>query len=640
MKKNFLTVFVAFLLSFMLVAISACKDGNQNVNTAHEIAVSWSAGVEGIFFTQGEDRILPKNGKLMTECDDDISIGVSLRQGYKQNKPVLKVDGKISDSYLVPVTAQSIEVTAVPNADIALTLGEGVGYKLVELRRVKEEVGYTSVVGIYLEEGYRKISSPKVNIIVVGAEYEAVASLAAWQLDEVQLKSEGYHSFYKVRVLEDTSIGVTGVVADTNDPVEFATVTHTGGEGYSLRALIDTNNDGISDAQQVVAGEITVVKGTVLNLMIYRDSSYKTVNAKLYANGTEVSGTQGEGADNSDPLSNELIYCINVQGDIELTVEGVERLGQFVVHIMNTDGTQRYRTFCRADNLAQALAQIPGNDDRGENYTKWWETNPGEGYTFRYWHFVEHEFEEIDVKYVPALYEDIYCGYVQDGTTPDDPMDRPTIPPTPEAPVVPDIPDMPESLKSAMEAVANLTTSQKESKQWVLAWAAYQLYKAGVTDIERPAAFGYDNVFGAWMDDIVGDATGVAVNDLWVYAFDIMKEGASEIDVEASLASSFRKNDGTSRVANKEAYFIEIVEYVSGFTPKTSYSVGDTDMDINMTLVLILDRLGLDWSLGYGNSVKDFTKESFREYTQENAENQVMANVIKEVFDYIDSFSA
>lgn len=643
MKKYFI-IFVSVILSLILCFASACAGDTQNTNHQNVIEVSWSDGVEGVVFMQGDDRLLPKNGKITTESDQDIHIEVSLQQGYRHNQPVLKVDGVVSNNYVVPVSARSIEVTATPNTDISLILGEGVGYRLDELCKVEEDVGYTSVIGIYLEEGYREISAPKVNLIVVGAEYEAVASLNEWQLDAAQLKNDGYHSFYKVRVLENTTIGVTGVVADSNSAEEYATVTHVGGEGYTLRALIDTNNDGISDTEQVLSGSFKVVKDTTLNVVIRRDSSYTTANAKLFANGTEIIGTQGEGADNSDPLSNELIYCIKVEGDMELTVTGVKMLGQFVVHIMNTDGTQRYRTFCRADNLSEALAQIPGNDAReNEAYERWWEPNPGEGYTFRYWHFVEHEFEEVTISYVPELYEDVYCGYIEDGTIPTDPMDRPTIPSTPETPKVPDDVVLPDSLRAALEKVTSLSQDDKESKQWVLAWAAYQLYKAEVVDLGRPAVFGYDNILDAWYDDIIMDATGVSVNDIWVYAYDMIKTGASEIDVTALATDYLLKGSAgsyTTRAANKEAYYIEIVSLLPEYETKTSYSVQDNDMDINMTIVLILDRLGIDWSLGYGNSVSSFTKETFREYTKENAANQVMANVIKEVFDYIDSINA
>ena len=642
MKKYFI-IFVSVILSLVLCFAAACA-GDTQVGHKNVIEVSWSEGVEGVVFTQGDDRLMPKNGKIVTQSDEDIHIEVSLQQGYKQNEPVLKVDGKVFESFVVPVSAQSIEVTATPNTDISLILGEGVGYRLDELCKVAEEVGYTSLIGIYLEEGYRKISTPKVNLIVVGAEYEAVASLNEWQLDAAKLKNEGYHSFYKVRVLENTTVGVTGVVADNENKEEYATVTHVGGEGYTLRALMDTNNDGISDTEQVLSGSISVVKDTTLNLVIRRDSSYTTANAKLFANGTEVIGTQGEGADDSDPLSNELIYCITVLGDIELTVTGVKMLGQFVVHIMNTDGTQRYRTFCRADSVSEALAQIPGNDAReNEAYERWWEPNPGDGYTFRYWHFIDHEYNEITTNYIPELYEDIYCGYVEDGTTPTDPMDRPTIPPTPEKPEVPDDVVLPETLRAALEKVTTLSQDDKESKQWVLAWAAYQLYKAEVVDLGRPAVFGYDNILDSWYDDIIMDATGVTVNDLWVYAYDMLKTGSSEIDVTALATDYLLKGSAgsyTTRAANKEAYYIEIVSLLPEYATKTSYTVQDNDMDINMTLVLILDRLGIDWSLGYGNSVSSFTKETFREYTQENAANQVMANVIKEVFDYIDSFNA
>ena len=643
--KKFVTSLIALMCAFILAAVSACSADTPSAKAQHEIEVNWSVGVEGIVFMQGKDRLLPKNGKLTTESDEDISLEVSLQQGYKQNNPILKVDGKVSESYVIPVSVQTIEVTATPNTDVSLILGEGVGYRLDELRKIDEEVGYTSIVGIYLEDGYRKISYPKVNIIVVGAEYEAVVSLAAWQLDDSRLKSEGYHSFYKVRVLENTTIGVTGVVADTNDPDEYATVTHSGGEGYSLRALIDTNNDGIGDTEQVLAGDLTVVKGTTLNLAIRRDSSYSTVNAKLFANGTEVIGTQGEGADNSDPLSNELIYCINVQGNIELTVTGVRKLGQFVIHIMNTDGTQRYRTFCRADSVSEALAQIPGNDARDdEAYLRWWEANPGEGYTFRYWHFVEHEFEEVTISYIPELYEDIYCGYVQNGTTPDDPMDRPTIPPTPENPEVPDDVVLPDTLRAALEKVTTLSQDDKESKQWILAWAAYQLYKAGVVDLGRPAVFGYDSIYDAWYDDLIKDATGVSVNDLWAYAYDILKTGSSEIDATKLATDYLLKGSAgsyTTRAANKEVYYIEIVSLIPEYSTKTLYSVGDKDMDLNMTMVLILDRLNITWEINSSsNYVKGYTTESFREYTRENAANQVMANVIQEVFNYIDSFNS
>ena len=638
MKKYFI-IFVSVILSLLLCFAAACA-GYTHEEHKNGIEVSWSEGVEGVIFTQGDDRLMPKNGKIITLSDENIHVEVILQQGYKQNEPVLKVDGVVSESFVVPVSAQSIEVTATPNTDISLILGEGVGYRLDELSKVEEEVGYTSVIGIYLEEGYRNISAPKVNLIVVGAEYKAVASLSEWQLDAAKLKNEGYHSFYKVRVLENTTVAVTGVVADTENKEEYAMVTHMGGEGYTLRALIDTNNDGIADTQQVLLGNLNVVKGTTLNLMIYRDSAYKTKNAKLYANGTEVIGTQGEGADESDPLSNEMIYCVNVQGDITLTVEGVEILGQFTVHIMNTDGTQRYRTFCRADSLFEALAQIPGNDAReNEAYERWWEPNPGEGYSFRYWHFIDHEFNEIATDYIPELYEDIYCGYVEDGTTPIDPMDRPTIPPVNPDPVVPEIPDMPDSLKNAMQAVANLTKSDKESKQWILAWAAYQLYKAGCTDVDRPATFDYDNVYDAWYDDIIGDATGVAANNLWVYAFDMLKDGASEISIETQLLSSFMNGNSKRTIwANKEAFVLEVIEYIPGFIPKDSFTIGQTD-DLNMTISLILDRLNVTWTL-YGTPVNSFTKDSYREYVKNNYQNSIMANVVQEVFDYIDSFSA
>lgn len=636
MKKYFI-IFVSVILSLVLFA-AACAGDTQEVDNK-VIEVSWSEGVEGVVFTQGDDRLIPKNGKIATESNEDIHIEVSLQQGYKQNGPVLKVDGVVSESFVVPVSAQTIEVTATPNSDISLMLGEGVGYRLDELCKVQEEVGYTSIIGIYLEKGYREISAPKVNLIVVGAEYEAVASLNAWQLDAAQLKSEGYHSFYKVRVLENTTVGVTGVVADSNSKEQYATVSHVGGEGYTLRALIDTNNDGISDTQQVLMGALNVVKGTTLNLMIYRDSAYKTKNAKLYANGTEVTGMQGDGADSSDPLSNELIYCVKVQGDITFTVEGVELLGQFTVHIMNTDGTQRYRTFCRADNLAEALAQIPGNDEReNEAYERWWEPNPGDGYSFRYWHFVGGKFEEITTIYIPELYEDVYCGYVQEGTTPTDPGDRPYEPPVIEDSKVPDDVELPENLRAALEKVTALTQSQKESSQWVLAWATYQLYKTGIVDLGRPAVFNNNNIYDDWYEDILSDYKGPAANNLWVYAYDMLKDGTSEISIESQLLSSFMNGKSKRNWANNEALVLEVINYIPGFTPKDSFTIGQTD-DLNMTISLILDRLGIAWTLS-GTPVNSFTVDSYREYVKNNYQNSVMANVIKEVFDYIDSVSA
>ncbi len=634
MKKSIVFALTAILA--LLFAFTGCADTSPR----YRIAVGWSEGVEGVIFTQGGERLFPRNGVISTDDGGDIAVEVYLSRGYRQNEPILKVDGIEASSLTLPAAASSAEITAVPNSDVSLTLGEGVGYTLSELKRVDEAIGYTSVVGLKLEEGYRQ-SSARASVIAVGADYEAITSLSRYDLDEVELKSEGYHSFYLVRVLENTTICVSGVAADGADPDYLATVTHVGGEGYTLRALIDGNNDGISDAQTVLLGSQTYAKGTLLNLMIYRDSAYSAANAKLFAGGTEITGTQGDGADESDPLSNGLIYTIRVEGDITLTVTGVKKIGQFTLHIMNKDGTQRYRNFFRADSLAEALAQVPGNDEReNEAYSVWWEPNPGEGYTFRYWRFVGGAFEEITADYLPEEYEDIYCGYVPNGSTPDDPMDRPTVPHIPDEPTVPSADDMPESLVNALEGVAALTLSEKESKQWVLAWAAYQLRKAGVKDVARPAPFGYDNVRDSYLDGIVDDMAGVATNDLWVYAYDMLG-GSSDIDVGASLYSAFvNPRTGAHGAANREAFFLEIAPLLGDYETKTSFTVQDNDMDLNISFVLVLDRLGAKWTIGYGNSVKGFTESSFREYAREHAHEQVMSNVIKEVFDYIDTLGS
>lgn len=633
--KKFLTAILTAACISSFVFAAGC---NQAVSEPYEISVSWSKGVEGVIFTQNGERLLPKNGKIRTAESENIEIEVSLMPGYRQNAPTLKVDGETTDIFAAPATADSIEITALPNSDISLCLGEGVGYRIDELKRVDEEVGYTSLIGVYLEEGYRKISAPKVSVIVTGAEYTALSSLAPYGLDGAELKNAGYHSFYSLRVLENTAVGVMGVVADTASPDEYATVTHNGGEGYTLRALIDTNNDGISDLQQILSGETKVVKGTVLNIMIFRDSAYSAANAKLYANGTEITGTQGEGADFFDPLSNELIYCVKAEGDITLTVDGIKKIGQFTLHIMNKDGSRRYKTFCRADSLAQALAQIPGNDDReNEAYLNWWEPNPGAGYTFRYWRFDGHVYTEIDQSYTPALYEDIYCGYVADGVTPDDPMDRPTIPVENEKPTIPDSAVLPQSLKQALNAVADLSGDRLTESQWVLAWAAYKLYKAGAADLGRPSIFKNANIYDDYMEDLLSDYKTPAANNLWAYAYDMLKDGSSEIDLESLKSCFINPKGGAKRNwANNEALVREIVnEYIPEFGLKTSYTIGNTD-DLNMTIMLILDSMNVEWSLS-GTPVSRYTKETYREYVAEHAKEGTTANVVKEVLDYIDS---
>lgn len=632
----------ALILASVLVALTALFSACSAERAPHKIEVSWSEGVEGVVFTQGNDRLYPKNGAISAYSDEDIAISVDLKEGYRQTAPIVKADGKIVTSQTVPATVCEVEIDATPNNNISLYLGEGVGYKLNELKRTENKVGYTSLVGIYLEDGYRKNSATGIKLIVVGAEYKAVASLAGWGLDAAYLKAAGYHSFYRVDVLENTTIGVTGVVADTHGEADYATVTHAGGEGYTLRALADNNNDGISDAEQVLAGESKFLKGTVLNLVIRRDSDYTAAGAKLYANGTEIIGTQGGGADESDPFSNMLIYPLTLSDDVELTVTGVRRIGQFTLHIMNSDGTQRYRTFCRADSVSDALSQIPGNDERtNEAYSRWWEPDPGEDFMFKIWRFADHVFYEETESYVPALYEDIYCGYVKNGQTPTDPGDRPTIPAEPEKPVIPDGKNIPDSLKSALEAVTKLGTNELQSKQWVLAWATYQLYKAGAADLGRPAAYTDANIYDDWYDDILTDYKGPAANNLWTYAYDMLKNGTSEISLENQLLSSFiNPNGGVKRNwANNEAIILEIVQqFIPQFEPKTSFTIGNTD-DFNMTFSLILDRLGAEWTLS-GNYVNGYTAESYREYVRQNASGQVMANVVKEVYAYIDSLRA
>ncbi len=635
MKKYFFKI--AALLVALTALLSACAA--EQPQQPHKIAVSWSEGVGGVVFSQGDERLFPKNGEISTYSTEDISISVDLEDGYKQTAPTIKADGITVYSHLVPASVCRVEINATPNNNISLYLGEGVGYKFKELKRVENKVGYTSLVGIYLENGYRKNSSTQIKPIIVGAEYQAVASLAPWGLDEVKLKAEGYHSFYVIEVLENTTVGIAGVVADTHDAADYATLTHTGGEGYTLRALIDNNNDGISDAEQVLAGESKFLKGTVLNLVIRRDSDYTAAGAQLFANGVEIYGTQGDGADSSDPFSDMLIYPLTLSGDVELSVTGVRRIGQFTLHIMNSDGTQRYRTFCRADSVNEALSQIPGNDDKtNDAYSCWWEPYPGEGYSFKIWRYVEHAYEEESQSYAPLLYEDIYCGYVKNGQTPTDPGDRPTVPAEPQKPTVPDGKNIPDSLKSALQAVANLGTNDLQSKQWVLAWATYQLYKSGAADLGRPAVFTNANIYDDWYCDILTDYKGPAANNLWAYAYDMLKCGASEISLGNQLLSSFiNPNGGAKRNwANNEAIILEIVQqYVPQFTPKTSFTIGNID-DLNMTFSLILDRLGAEWTLS-GNYVKGYTVESYREYVQKNACGQVMANVVKEVFDYIDS---
>lgn len=638
MKKCALII-VSALVAFAAL-FSACSVDKPL--SPHRIAVSWSEGVEGVTFIQGEDRLFPKNGEISTYSDDDITVSVDLKAGYKQTAPTVKADGTVVPGSTVPASVDTLEIGATPNENITLYLGEGVGYKLNELKRVENKVGFTSLVGLYLEEGYRINSATKIDLIVAGAEYQAVASLAEWGFSAVDLKAAGYHSFYRVEVLENATIGVTGVVADVHGSEDYAAVTHIGGEGYTLRALIDNNNDGISDAEQVLSGKSTFLKGTVLNLVIRRDSDYTAAAAKLYANGTEISGTQGDGADDSDPFSSMLIYPLKVSGDIELTVTGVRKIGQFTLHIMNSDGTGRFRTFCRADSVSEALAQIPGNDDRSnEAYSRWWEPYPGEGYEFKIWRFEDHLFREERESYAPTLYEDIYCGYVKNGETPTDPCDRPTVPAEPEKPAIPDGADIPESLKSALEAVTKLGTNDLQSKQWVLAWANYQLYKAGAADLGRPAVYTNANIYDDWYDDILTDYKGPAANNLWVYAYDMLKCGVSEISVESQLLSSFiNPNSGAKRNwGNNEAIVLEaVIKYIPQFEPKTSFTIGNTD-DLNMMFSLILDRLGVEWTLT-GNYVKDYTVESYREYVRQNACGQVMANVVKEVYAYIDSLGA
>lgn len=609
----------------------------------HNIAVEWSDGVEGVVFMQGEDRLLPKNNVISTSSQQDITLSVDLLPGYRQNAARIFADGVQVSSCSVAATVDSIQIEAVPNASIEYTLGEGVGYKLVELGRQQDVVGFTGLIGVYLQQGYRENSAPNVRIAVEGADYRAVSSLASWGLDEVQLRNEGYHSFYEVYVRENTAIGVMGVVADSDSEEDYVTINHTPGVGYTLIMLVDSNSDGISDYERVFAGSVRLLKNTQVNLYLRRDSDYSTRGAKLWINAVELKGVQGDGADESDPLSNELIYVFTAERDTTISVTGVVRVGQFVLHIMNSDGTQRYRTFCRADSLAEALAQVPGNDARDdENYSAWWEANPGDNYTFEYWHFVEHEFVAVDESYIPSMYEDVYCGYVENGSVPTDPGDRPIVPPQPPVPVVPSTEDLPQSLKDALAAVGALTDSELESKQWVLAWAAYQLQRAGVTGITRPAAFGYDNIRELWLDDVIRDAVGVTVNDLWVYAFDMLRDGRSDIDVTALATDYLLKDNGgvyTSRAANKEVFFAELLSLLPAFDNKTSFAIGDTDMELNMCMVLICDELGIEWSVGYGNAVKDFTVDSLRAYTQEHAAEQVMSNVIKEVLDFVHSIA-
>ncbi len=636
MKKR---IFIAITSAlFAVTGLFAACSAEQSA-APHKIEVSWSEGVQGVVFTQGQERLFPVNGEISAYSNEDIAISVDLKEGYRQTSPIITADGEIAVSDTVSASVGSVRISAVPNDNVELFLGEGVGYKLNELKRVENEIGFTSLVGVYLDDGYRENSATKVKLVVVGAEYRAVSSLAEWGLNESELKASGYHSFYIVEALENTAIAITGVVADTYGAEDYATVTHEGGEGYTLRALIDNNNDGISDAEQVLAGNSAFLKGTVLNLVIRRDSDYTAANAKLFANGVEVPGTQGDGADDSDSLSDLLIYPISVNGDLTLTVTGVRKIGQFTLHIMNVDGTGRYRTFCRADSVSEALMQIPGNDDKtNEAYSRWWEPWPGNGYTFKIWRFADGDYKEESENYVPSLYEDVYCGYVKDGQTPTDPNDRPIVPPEPEKPQIPDGADIPETLKSALQAVANLGTNDLQSKQWVIAWATYQLYKAGAADLGRPAVFSNADIYGDWYDDILTDYKGPAANNLWIYAYDMLKNGTSEISVENQLLSSFinPQNGSKRNWGNNEAIILEIVQqYVPQFTPKTSFSIGNVD-DLNMTFSLILDRLGVEWTLS-GNYVKGYTVESYREYVRQNSSGQVMANAVKEVFDYIDS---
>lgn len=634
MKKFFCAVIAA--LVGVCVFSAACADKNSAA-AEHSIQVVWSDGVSGVYFEQDGGRLFPVNGKLSTGSDGDISVSVDVKEGYRQNKPVLKADGEEVEGFTVPATVSRLEISVLPNALITLSLGEGVGYRLDELKRIEEEVGYTSLIGIYLEEGYRKISPPRVNIIVSGAEYNAVSSLSPYGLDEVKLKSDGYHSFYVLRVLENTSVSVTGVTEDSSSPKEYATVKHIAGEGYTLRALEDTNNDGISDVQRVISGETRVLKGTRLNLIICRDGLYTAKDAALFVNGIKAAGTQGEGADYSDPFSNELIYCLTVTEDIEITVTGVRLLGQFTLHIMNADGTQRYRTFCRADSVAEALSQIPGNDDRGnEAYSRWWEANPGADYTFRYWRFEDGVYAEISEDYVPEAYADIYCGFVKDGETPTDPGDRPTVPVQPQKPQIPGDAALPQSLKDALGRVAALSEGELTNKRWVLAWAAYKLYKAGV-DIGRQTVFPNADIYDDYMDDILSDYKFPAANNLYVYAYDMLSAGVSQVSVEEQLLSSFiNPKTGAKRSwANNEAIIYEVSSYIPGFEPKTSFTINDID-DLNMTIMLILDAIGPGlWTIGYGNAVKNYTVETYRQYVEEHACEEVTANVVKEVYAFI-----
>lgn len=623
--KRLLVIFAAILLALSL-ALTACGGGEKDF---HEISVSWGAGVEGAYFTQNGERLTPKNGKISTDSQADISVEVELKAGYRQTPPSLKADGELLSDPVLPVTAKSLEISATPNADVSLTLGNGKGYELRELKRIAEDVGYTVVVGAFLYEGYREISGPSLNIVSDGSEYEPVASLSPWGLDEVALKREGYAAFYKVRLLENASLDLSGVAPDGSVAEKYAAVTHAGGEGYKLIAAYDTNNDGISDGERELFGEVSFLKGAKLNIFIRRADGYSTKNAELFADGVKIVGTQGEGYDDSDPLSSEYIYPLTVTGDITLTVTGVEKLGEFTLRIMNSDGTERYHTYCKADTVAQALAQIPGNDEReSEYYERWWEPKPAGG-EFCIWRFVGGEFEEIDGDYTPARYENIYCGYLI-GATPADPQFAPIIPPQTADSLLPSE-NLPESLVSAMQAVI-ADKSGDEDNRWVLAWASYKLYKAGV-DVVRPVPFGYDNIFDLYLEDVLKDYKGVAANDLWVYAYDTERYGSSDIN-PAELKSSFLSGKSKRNWANQEAFFLEIVQDIfPDFEPKTSFTIGDTD-DLNMTICLILDDLGKPWTLS-GEDVNDFTVESYREYVKEHAKEGKRANVVKETLDYI-----
>lgn len=635
--KKFFAIFAAAIIA-CLAFCTACDDDRSD-KSLHEISVSWSEGVDGATFTQNGERLMPVNGVISTESDENIEISVDLSAGYRQSQPTIKADGQPVLTPSVPATVRTVSISATPNAEISLSLGSGEGYRLDELKREPKEVGYTVIVGVFLEEGYREVSGPLVNVTSNGSEYEAVASLAPWGLDETALKKQGYHSFYKVTLLENAAMDVTGVVADISVEEEerYATVSHVGGEGYSLCILTDSNNDGISDGNFELSGNLRFLKQTVLNIFIKRADGYNAKNAKLFANGVEVVGTQGEGFDDSDPLSCEYIFPLTVSGDIVLTVEGVKKLSAFTLRIMNSDGGERYHTYCSADTIAQALAQIPGNDARDSGYyDRWWEPKPAGDYSFRIWHFKDGVYEEIAENFRPDLYENIYCGYVKDGETPSDPHFAPIIPPALSQPQLPSE-NLPESLKAAMNKVIN-DKSQTESRQWILAWASYKLLKAGV-DVARPAAFGYENIFDAYMDDVINDYKPVAANDLWVYAYDMERFGSSEIKLESLKSSFINENNGNKRSwANQEAFVLEIVQGIfPEFIPKTSFTVGDID-DLNMTIMLILDKINPDlWSIGYGNNVKNYTKETYRQYVAENAESGVMANVVKEVYDYIGS---